>query len=726
MNRRTFNAIFGGGAMGVAAGAWPKGEALANPQTGEAHGQPTKWPDAYRRLLVDTHIPDWDPHLLADFDAARYVNTIAQAGFNSVMQYTKSHVGLCLWQSKVGPVHANMKGRDYFGEFMKECHRASLHTVAYYSLIFDIWAFDHYPDWRIFPEKGEDVILKGRPGVVCPNSPYRERALAELRELVGNYDFEGIFLDMTFWPHVCYCSYCTERFRKEQNAEPPRIVNWDDPTWRQFQKSREQWLLEFAMLVTKTIKEVRPIIVNHQYSTIFSNWKLGVPLQLRDACDYVGGDFYGGPTQYSLVCKAYDGLTRMRPFEFHTSRTTTLHDFETTKPFNELLTSSCVATLHSAANLIIDSFNLDGTLNPEVYKFLGQQNAARAPYEPFLGGDMLADVAVYYDKESLYDPAENGVHVAKAKGEAPHMLGVVGAAGILRKAHIPYGLVTNANLDKLSNFRAVIVPNVLEMTVEQAAQFRGFVEKGGILYASGPSSLDRLDPAGPRFLLEDVLGVRYKGILGTEWTYLSPQDSEVKQTIWPQDALSVPGPMIQAEAVAGAQVLATITLPFVDPKAGNCINVRFAQIWNDPPALTAGTDPGIVIHPFGQGKAIWIAAPIEGGDHPVNAKVVSSLLRRLLPGPYHFEVDTHPSVEMTLFHQAEKRRLLVSLLNMEWQIAPLKVGATVRVQIPSGRSATRVLALPERKEIQSKRSGAYVEFHVEPFETITMAAVEYA
>ena len=160
-----------------------------------------------------------------------------------------------------------------------------------------------------------------------------------------------------------------------------------------------------------------------------------------------------------------------------------------------------------------------------------------------------------------------------------------------------------------------------------------------MLYASGPASLDRLHPAGARFLLEDVLGVRYKGTLGTAWTYLSPQDSELKQAIWPQDAVSFPGQMIQAETLPEAQVLATVTLPFVDPKVGNCINVRFAQIWNNPPALKAGADPGIVIHPFGQGKAVWLAAPIEAGDHAVNAKVVSALLRRVLPGPYHFEVD---------------------------------------------------------------------------------------
>jgi hypothetical protein len=727
MNRRTFNTLFSSGAVSVAAGAWPKIHAQAGLQTEGGARDPAKWPEgAYRRLLVDTHIPDWDPALLARFDASEYVATVANAGFQSLMQYAKSHVGLCLWRTNVGPLHANMKGRDYFGEVMQECRRRGLHTVAYYSLIFDIWAFDHYPEWRILPENGYDRILEGRPGVVCPNSPYRERALAELRELVGNYDFEGIFLDMTFWPYVCYCPHCSERFRKEYNAEPPRIVNWDDQIWRKFQKARQQWLLDFAMLVTKTIKEVRPVTVTHQYSTIFANWRLGVPLELRDACDFVGGDFYGGPTQYSLVCKAYDGLTARRPFEFDTSRTINLNDFETTKSFKELLTSSCVATLHSAANLIIDSFNPNGTLNPEVYKFLGQQNAKRAPYESFLGGDMLADVAIYYDKESMYDPAENGVHVAEAKGQAPHLSGVTGAARILRQAHIPYGLVTNANLDKLGNFRAVMVPNVLEMTVEQAAQFREFVRKGGVLYASGPTSLDRFHPAGARLLLEDVLGMRYKGTLGTAWTYLSPQDSELKQSIWPQGAISFPGQMIQAEALPEAQVLATVTLPFVDPKVGNCINVRFAQIWNNPPALRVGADPGIVIHPFGQGKAIWLAAPIEAGDYAVNAKVVSALLRRVLPGPYHFEVTTHESVEMTLFHQAEKRRLLVSLLNMEWQLAPIGLGATVRVQLPSGREASSVLRLPERAQVQYRKAGPYVEFRIEPFDTLAMALVEYA
>lgn len=161
MTRRTFNSILGGGAMGVATGAWPKAAPLANPQSGEAGSHPIKWPSgAYRRLLVDTHVPDWDPHLLANFDGAQYVRLIADAGFQSVMHYAKGHAGLCMWQSKIGHLHANLHGRDFFGEVMKECRRRGMPTVCYYSVLFDMWSLNHIPAWRIVPENGDDQSWK--------------------------------------------------------------------------------------------------------------------------------------------------------------------------------------------------------------------------------------------------------------------------------------------------------------------------------------------------------------------------------------------------------------------------------------------------------------------------------------------------------------------------------------------------------------------------------------
>ena len=704
-----------------------------------------EWPSqTFRRVLVDTHVPDWD-ELFTEFDATAYVNTIASAGFQMVMQYAKAHVGLALWRTKLGGMHKGMKGRDYFGEVMDECKRHGLHRVAYYSLIFDDWAYENNPDWRILPEEGYDSQLFSRTGTVCINSPYRERTMASLRELVDNYDFEGIFLDMTFWPAVCYCPHCTARFWKEEGCEPPRMVDWTDRTWRAFQQARERWMREFAHQVTDTIKQTRPIRVYHQFSTVFHHWSYGVSLEQNEASDLCAGDFYGGATQFSLVCKVYQSLSRTRPFEFMTSRTLSLRDFETTKSYGQLLLESSVPAIHSAACLLIDAIKPKGTLNPHAYELLSQINAVHDPFEPFLGGDLEADVAIYYDKASMYDPTVANVPAAVAAAafarsrtphrgleppravemKLPHMDAVVGAASILRGAHIPFGVVTNANLDQLSQFRAVIVPNVLEMTEQQADKFREFVRAGGVLYASGPSSLRIVDEPTPRFLLEDVLGVRYMNRVGKSVTYLSPSDSEGARLIWPQENLGYPGSVVQAESLPGAKVLATVTLPFVDPEAGTAIGVHFAQIWSDPPAPTPGKDPGIVVNTFGKGRTIWVAAPIETLTGTATKDMVLHLLRTTLAAPYKFEADTDQSVEVTLFHQREKRRLLVGLLNMQEEVPSIPVDATIRVQIPNSAKAKRVLRLPDQSEIAFTKAGQNVQFHIPAFDVLAMAMVEY-
>jgi hypothetical protein len=487
---------------------------------------------------------------------------------------------------------------------------------------------------------------------------------------------------------------------------------------------------EFAEEFTQTVKSVRPITVEHQYATVLSDWRTGVPLEMRDACDFVGGDFYGGAAQFSLVCKAFYSLSPKRPFEFMTSRTWDLTDFVTIKPVEELRIESAIPTVHSAALLFIDAINPDGTINHDVYRVLKMMNDGRAVYEPFLGGELLGDVAIYYDKESMYDPSQNGTPVEQLRersdvGKVAHIDGVVGAARILREAHIPFGVITNVTLDQLKNYRAVIVPSVLEMTPEQAGQFRSFVEGGGVLYASGPSSLDRFAKPEPRYLLEDLFGVRYRGILGNLVTYFSVTDAELKKTIWPQHEVIQNGPMIHAEALAGAEVLATATLPFADPAGIHAIGSRFAQIISDPPALSPGTDPSLVIHAFGKGKVIWSAAGLESSDRAVNARVFASLMRRALAPPWRFEVDTHPEVEMTLYHQPEQGRLLAGLLNMQSSTPPFPAGAKVRVGLPSERRVSSVVLLPDRKPLKFDMAGSYVQFSLEPFEVLAMALVQY-
>jgi hypothetical protein len=745
MDRRTFSKFLGLGAVSSlstrsthgmqpsASASEPDLDAVTQFHgTARIPARKVEWPaQTYRRLLVDTHVPDWDDRLLASFDAVDYVSTIAGAGFQSLMQYANSHVGLCLWRTRLGQMHRNMKGRDYFGEVMEQCRRHGLHRIAYYSLIFDDWAYRTHPDWRIRSAADSVSESHERAGTVCINSPYPEHALACIRELVANYDFESIFFDMTFWPTICYCPHCVARYRKEQGAEPPRVIDWKDPQWRTFQKSRERWMREFALSVTKAVKQTRRITAYQQFGTMFAPWPVAVSLEQNEASDFAAGDFYGGAAQFSIVCKAYLSVTRNRSFEFMTSRTLNLNDFETTKPFEQLALESLIPMVHSSACLLIDAIKPTGTLNHRAYEYLSQINALHDAYEPFLGGEMLADVAIYYDKNSMYDPGASALKMAEVARNAwsvksPHLEAAVGAARFLREAHIPFGVITNISLDQIGKYRAVVLPNVIEMKEEEAAIFREFVRKGGILYASGSSSMSAPGDGEQRFLLEDVLGVRYVGTVGDQATYLSPCDKELTGAIWPQENITFAEPMVKVQAGRIAEILATVTLPFVDPDAGNALNTRFAQIWSNPPASQPGNDPGIVINTFGSGKSIWVAAPLESRGNDVDARIFQLLLMRILQPPYKFEADTSRAVEITCFHQRDRRRLLIGMINLQAQVPTIPVAATVRVQVPAGHRARSVHLLPEQRELPLSSSGPYVSFQVPAFSLVRMVLVNYA
>jgi hypothetical protein len=80
---------------------------------------------------------------------------------------------------------------------------------------------------------------------------------------------------------------------------------------------------------------------------------------------------------------------------------------------------------------------------------------------------------------------------------------------------------------------------------------------------------------------------------------------------------------------------------------------------------------------------------------------------------------------MTLFDQPAERRLLAGLLNMQQELPLIPVGATIRVQLPSGRQASAVVRLPDRQALPFQVAGPYVQFRLEPFERLAMMLVEY-
>jgi hypothetical protein len=499
----------------------------------------------------------------------------------------------------------------------------------------------------------------------------------------------------------------------------PVEMDWDASPWRNLQAARQRWLTEFAFWCRDSVKRVKPnVTVSFNNANTLSNWSNGVSLQVRDAADYLFGDFYGGPTQHAFACKLYHSLRPDRPDEYATFVSESYNEHVSAKSEDQLRIDIGMALIHHGAMMQIDGFITDGTLNPKVYERLARLNADRPVYEEYLGGRLTADVAIYVDRESFYHPSRRG-------DSGPHHKAIFAVAEAMQEAHIPFAIVTSENIEEVSRYRAVIASAVQEMTAEQSEVLRDFVKQGGVLYASGTTSLDRFASPGPRYLLENVFGVRYVGRFPYNVNYLDPSDDVLLTVLDPQEYLTLNTPVCRVETMTGAQCLATIRPTYVDPDAGRMIGQTFATIHSNPPAAKTTNSPALVINKFGKGACVWSATAFETCPHCSSRRLLAHLIRRVLPGPYSFEAKAPVRTEITLFNQPDKNRQVVGLLHQVPM--PCPVGAALRVHLSHKWSApARVLLLPSKQELSFVVRDGCVEFSVPEFEVMGMVVIEYS
>jgi hypothetical protein len=698
----------------------------------------------YRRMLVDMHIGDWDERFLSKLDPAKMVRLYKLAGLTSVMYYAQSHLGLCYWPTKTGQMHAGLRGRDFVGETLACLRKARMGACIYYSLIYNNWAYLEHPQWRLVPATGQAQQTNGgRYGRCCPNNPdYRSFARAQVEELLKGYRFDGLFYDMTFWPRVCICEHCRARFAKEAGAEIPSTIDWLSPRWCEFQAARERWMIEFATLMTNHAKAVSPgITVYHNFASSASNWVPGVSFDIRRANDLIGADLYGDAVEQLAACKSMANLADNRPIEFMTSRCVSLVEHEHNKSAEVLRLQTLAATLFSAATFFIDAIDPDGTVHEGVYKSLRKAYAEAARYEPFLGGEPVEDVAIYYSSESKMDFAENGRPLAEGavwRRTYPHLSAVRGFTRLLQQAHIPFGIITRKRLASLDRYKVVVLPNVLRMDEDEAAAFREYVRRGGRLYASRYTSLT--ETRGVRrsdFMLADVFGCHFAADDLGDVTYLKPRRGALSKAAGPQNYLSMlfrgdaeggaPGTLRLADRAEG-KVLAALTLPY-SKDWGTVYDQNWASIHSSPPWTDTAT-PAVVSNRFGKGTCVYSAADIECKEGEANDRFLLALIRSLLGNRQSASADAHPCVWMAVTDQHVGRgegvspscaegilpsvvssvssssgRLLLGFLNYPAQPPAIPIAQVpFTLRPPKGKTFTRLLSLPTLQRVAFQKA----------------------
>ncbi|MBQ8431705.1 MAG: alpha-L-fucosidase [Clostridia bacterium] len=668
---------------------------------------------SFRRNLVDMHIEDWDERFLSQFSPEDYVENLKRAKIKSAMLYFHSHVGYSYYPTKSGKMHRGLVGReDAMRRLADLCHENGMDVIGYYSLIFNTYEEDRHPEWRIMDGEEDDSSKRqrgSRYGHCCPNNPeYREYVKTQMREIADYFTVEGMFYDMTYWSGVCHCPHCTKRFFEETGYfEIPRKENWEDPVWRTFIQKRYEWIGEFARFVTAYSKEVMPhASVQHNCAYASTGvWKQACTEGVTDACDFCGGDLYGSIYAHSFAAKYYRAVTQNAPFEYMISRCNpglAQHTVNRTHAEMELQTFLTIA--HHGAPFIIDAMDPVGTMDSRVYEQIGSVFSKTIPYEPYLTGKPMEDVAVYYSTTGRYDRFGQGFD---------HRSAVIGLSQTLASCHVPYGILTNSVMERCKDYKMIFAPMIAGLGDAQRAALCSYVKEGGTLYFSGAE-----EPA----LLRELIGGELMGYTDTIHTYLAPLPAYEDfmsgfNEKYPM-TFKVMLPLVKLTGAA-TTVAARLCLPYSkadDPKA-------FSSIHSNPPGELTN-HPTLVFANYGKGKVIWCAAPVELDRR----KQYTDMMRRILElgapeKEWSLTCDARRQVELLGFETENGYYVnFVDLLFDDERVTTRPF--TVKLRIPAGREVASVNLLPTGAPLDFSVRDGELTFRTPETELIAMFEIK--
>jgi len=664
-----------------------------------------KWySDRYRRHLCDMHIDAWDESFLSKFSPEEYLENLRIAHVNAPMIYFQSFAGWCYYPTKCGKIHPAFANEpDKMRRLVNLCHENGMTVVGYYTLIHNTWAHDTYPEWRMVEVNGqsERVNKHSRYGMCCPNNPdYREFVFEQIREMMNYFDVEGMFYDMPFWPHPCYCKHCRERWAKEVGGELPaeRI----DSRWEKFLERRRAWMSEWSQAVTDCTKAVRPeVSVEQNYANALENdAELCISDGVNEACDYTGGDLYGGGYEQSFTCKYYMSATKNAPFEYMTCRSApNLRVHTVSKTRRELDMALLITTAHHGASLFIDAVDPVGTMNRKLYQMFGEVYAQQIPYEKYFTGKMLKDVAVFYDLPSK--AFRHGQTFSNHDGALQAVIN-------LTKRHIPVGVATYRQMCELNRYPVLVAPLLHTLKSEYVDALVEYVEKGGKLYFSGAEQEE---------LVERLLGAKVDGFTEHTVTYLVPEAGyeEVFEGFDETYPLHYgAGVSVLKDWAEDAEVMARIKLPYTTQN-----NEVYASIHSNPPGIMTDI-PAVIRRKVGKGEVIWSGMVLEKEKPECYEQIFVNLLG-VLGLKSRVQTDAPSVAEIVTFE--DENRLLVSAARLSDEYRGVFPAFEVRIR--TDRAPACVRHLPDEQEVSFSYADGWTAFDVKELGMLEMFEIRF-
>jgi hypothetical protein len=501
------------------------------------------------------------------------------------------------------------KGRDTFGEVLREAHSRGIRVVGRFDLSkAHKDAFDAHPEWFFKKLNGEPAPYNGLYQACVNGGWYREKAVEILTEALERYDVDGLFFNMFSNPSsdysgnplgICQCDNCKRLFRARSGRELPTKPDAD---YQAFLSDSTRTMSE---TIRKLIKSKRP-----------NAMLVGTSAEITDGVFSESNTAVRRPLPLWPYASSYN-VNRARnsyPEKMAINQCMSFIDFPwrfATVPQNEIRIRLWQNVAHGGAA----AFNVHGTLQQEDRTAM---EAARPIYQ------WLKEHQEYFSGQHS---VARVLLLGRIRGTRTSDSALRGMFRLLSEEHIPFGMTDN--LDWLNKREVDLVVAGGEVPKE----LEPWVRNGGRLLVASPAAVP-FEMARPVKSWKDIQA------------YFRIRDHALFPSLKSTDVTFMYGDYLEVEGKS--------PVTFIPPSMFGPPELVHVD-WKDTDA------PGLILRDIGKGRVAWLpwdlGALYYQHSSEAHARLFRDLVDHMLPRGRQLKTNAHSLVEIALMRQ-QSRRLL--------------------------------------------------------------------
>jgi hypothetical protein len=598
------------------------------------------WWEGYPWRMIQTNLREID---MLDMDAGRYVAELQ--AFKATVVLVNSAGIIASYPTRL-PFHYQspyLKG-DSLADVIEACHAAGIRVLArtdFSKVRRPI--YQEHPDWA-YRTVGGDIVDYNGDVHVCINGDYQQiYALEIIRELITTHDVDGIFFNMGGYQTrdysgndygICHCQSCREKFAGMYGLSLPKAEDVGDPVYRKYVLFKQRTTEDLHGKVCAAIHELRPdICIDKEFHSKQgfirqeSNTAIERPLPHWQ---------YSGSANTKWAVATFPGMVS-------TNTTVDFIDF----PYRHVAVSP-----HQQKLRLAQSLANGGALD---YYLIGRLDN----HEDKSGYEGIQAMFHYHAAhEAAYQDNVSKANVAlldNSRGNAPETRGWF---RFLVENHFTFDLpqVATALEASCDRYQAIILPDLRQISDALAAKIDEYVAGGGTLIAAGQSGF--YDQEGER---REAPALKCLGIERVEMvrqdmrsSYLKLDDKTGFSRFPVTDLVYIDGPYVYCTYAPEAVQRFKLIPPHNFGPPERC----YYELVVDR--------PGLVVHAYGQGRAIyvpWLPGQLfHRQGHTNTSSFVADLLEGVA-GVAPVGGNLLPMVEVTLFEARAGGRQILHLVN---------------------------------------------------------------